>query len=164
VTVWADADSLPREVRDIIARRTASELARSGGFRAVFVANREIGIVEGGGVSFVLAGKEAGAADEIIREGAEEGDLVVTRDIPLAERLLGERGEGIGVVNDRGGRFTADRVRERRSLRDAMLELSLSGLAEKKARTYGRREAALFAASFDAEISRLKRRMAGVSA
>jgi uncharacterized protein len=164
VTVWADADSLPREVRDIIARRAASELARDPGFRVVFVANRDIGVGKAEGVSFILAGKEEGAADELIRSGAGEGDLVVTRDIPLAERLIGERGEGIGVVNDRGGRFTADSVRERRSLRDAMLELSLSGLAERKSRTYGRREAARFAASFDAEIARLRRRTAGVGA
>ncbi len=158
MTVWADADSLPREARDIIARRVASERRRGAGdFRAVFVANRNPGVREGGGVSFVLVGPFSGAADEAIMAEARPGDVVVTRDIPLAERIIAAHGDVVGVINDRGGRFSADSIRERRSIRDAMLELSLAGLKEPGGRSYGAREAGLFAKAFDAEIARLRK-------
>jgi uncharacterized protein YaiI (UPF0178 family) len=102
-------------------------------------------------------GPEPGAADQAIEDGVLPGDLVVTRDIPLAERLLARHGRAIGVINDRGGRFDPDSVRERRSLRDAMLELSLVGLKPAGRPGYGRRDSEAFARALDAELGRLAR-------
>jgi len=157
VTIWADADSLPRPVRGLIARRAEAEAARHPGTRAIFVANRDPGDQRGRACAFMKVGPEPGAADQAIEDGVLPGDLVVTRDIPLAERLLARHGRAIGVINDRGGRFDPDSVRERRSLRDAMLELSLVGLKPAGRPGYGRRDSEAFARALDAELGRLAR-------
>jgi uncharacterized protein YaiI (UPF0178 family) len=166
--IWADADSLPRRARDLIARRATLEYARApgadggagdaphAGFKAIFVANRAIGVGQGKAVDFIQAPPGEGAADAIILAQARPGDLVVTRDIPLAERLLELHGDSIAVINDRGAAFKPDTVRERRSIRDAMLELSLSGLVERPRSNYGAAEASLFARAMDAGIARLR--------
>lgn len=163
--VWGDADSLPREVRDTVRRRVGAELARDPGLplRAVFVANRPLPEAASAGVSFVRVGSGEGEADAYIEEGCRAGDLVLTRDIPLAERLLASRDGMVTVMNDRGDRFSPDSVGERRSIRDAMRELSLSGLVERPGRSYGPREARAFCLAFDREFSRLLRMAKGVS-
>lgn len=159
MTIWADADSLPAPVREILARRarpagqdgTGTGVASSG-VRVVFAAARPLAVppgseflrVEGGGPDAVDARIEALAAP---------GDLVVTRDIPFAARLAES---GLAVINDRGDEWSADIVRERLSRRDFMAGLRSSGLAEmNRARTWGPREKKAFADTLDRVMRKL---------
>lgn len=146
LTVWVDADSCPRPVRDIICRA-----AERTGVSAVFVANRDVPILDTIGVDMrIVTGDKT--ADEVICAGCAPGDLVITRDIPLAARLLEK---GCIVLNDRGDRFTEGTIRERLSIRDAMKDFRESGLLDQGKRTYGRREVHAFAAAFDRELMAL---------
>jgi uncharacterized protein len=94
-------------------------------------------------------------ADDRIMERARAGDLAVTRDLPLAERLAEK---GLFVLNDRGDVFTADNARERRSLRDSALELRALGLAPESPRrsSWGPRERKAFADALDRSIAKIK--------
>jgi uncharacterized protein YaiI (UPF0178 family) len=94
-----------------------------------------------------------GAADDYIVASALPGDLAVTRDLPLVERLAEK---GLRVLNDRGEVFTAGDARERRSLRDAAAELRALGLAPESPRRsgWGERELKAFADALDRELSR----------
>lgn len=155
MTIWADADSLPPAVRETIARRAGREASRGRDVKAVFVANRKIPVPANSAVSSLRVGVGPGAADAAIRSSIRPGDLVVTRDIPLAETLIREWGASVPVLNDRGGRFDADTIAERRSIRDAMAQLDAVGLVERPRASYGPREAKLFADAFDREMARL---------
>ena len=147
--VWVDGDSCPRPVREIVARRCLRE-----GVETVFVANRDVSLPEYPEVEMRVVSPGAEAADREILAGAEGGDLAITRDILLAEALLGQ---GVVVLNDRGERFDPDSIQERRSLRDFSYELRRNGLFEPGPRRYGRKEIASFANSFDRElVKRLK--------
>ncbi len=158
MTLWADADSLQPEIRDLLERRAASEAARRAGtglaprFDLVFVASKKLKV--GPAVRFELVEKGADAADDRIAGEARPGDLVVTRDLPFAERLALA---GVAVLNDRGDSFTADNVRERRSLRDRAAELRALGLAPEssKRRSWGKKEFKDFADALDRTITQL---------
>lgn len=159
MTIWADGDSLQAEIRRLICRRanreaTASAAAgRAPRFRAAFVAAKMPPLELGPGVeSESVAGGE-NAADDRLVERAEAGDLAVTRDLPLAERLAEK---GLRVLNDRGEVFTASDARERRSLRDAAAELRSLGLAPESPRrsTWGPRELKAFADALDRELAK----------
>jgi uncharacterized protein YaiI (UPF0178 family) len=152
--VWADADSLPPEVRALISRRAAKIAAEGEDLEAVFVANRPIKVPVVPGVRFVLVEPAPGAADDHIAANAKPGDLAVTRDIPLAERLIAL---GLAVINHKGELFTADRIRERISIRDAMLDLRLSGLAESGPSTFGPKDLKAFADGFDSILTKVRR-------
>ena len=153
MTVWVDADSCPRQVRDIVVRAS-----KRRGFRAVFVANKKVPGLEGSGAEFILCPAGADAADDRIVEEAREGDLAVTRDIPLAARLVAAK---VPAINDRGIVYTAENVRERLSVRNFMMELNMNGLSPERMYGYGPKEVKAFADGFDRELTRLLRREAG---
>ncbi|GHT79549.1 UPF0178 protein [Spirochaetia bacterium] len=146
--ILVDADSCPRAARELVLRTGLRT-----GVQAVFAANRPIpGVTEAGGVMELCPPGE-GSADNRIVELARPGDLAVTRDIPLASRLVAS---SIIVMDDRGRVYTKENIRERLSLRDFMVELAESGLGMERIASYGRRELKAFADSFDRVLNRLK--------
>jgi len=92
-----------------------------------------------------------GSADDRIAGLAAPGDLVVTRDLPLAERLVDA---GVLVIDDRGRVYTRENIRERRSLRDFMVGLADNNLGPDRTASYGPRELHAFASSLDRELTR----------
>jgi uncharacterized protein YaiI (UPF0178 family) len=112
-------------------------------------------IDSGPGVEKLAVPEGPGAADDRIVELAQAGDLAVTRDLPLAERLALK---GLRVLNDRGEVFTSDNASERRSLRDRAAELRELGLAppSPRARSWGPRELKAFADALDRELAKAK--------
>jgi uncharacterized protein YaiI (UPF0178 family) len=147
MTIWIDADSCPVRVREIVAK---AAFARK--IPALFVANRRIPLKKNAYISARIVKKTEGSADARILRGAKAGDLIITRDIPLAAELV-KRGHS--VINDRGGAFSADTIAEKLSLRDFMKELRDTGLYASPEGNFGPREAKLFAAAFDRELTRL---------
>ena len=141
--ILADGDSLQAEIRALLSRRAAREAERAAtpspsgerdssgkpSFSLIFVAARALPLPPGVELVLVEAGPDA--ADDRLVELAQAGDLAVTRDLPLAERLAEK---GLRVLNDRGEVFTLENVRERRSLRDQAAELRAMGLAPESAR------------------------------
>ncbi len=142
---WIDGDSCPKLVRDLIIR-TAARL----GSALKVVANRPLKLDPPG--EMVLVGQEEGAADAYILQESQPGDLVVTRDIPLAARLVDR---GILALNDRGDIFTQDFVRERLSVRDFSLDLRLAGVYHPGKSHYGQKEYLAFARTWDKVLQKM---------
>jgi uncharacterized protein YaiI (UPF0178 family) len=157
VTIWADGDSLQAELRSVLCRRANTDAAaaaaegRAARYRAVFVAARMPPLELGPGVE----ARVVGDADESIAADSQAGDLAITRDLPLAERLAEK---GLRVLNDRGEVFTAENARERRSLRDAAAGLRALGLAPESPRrsSWGPRELKAFADALDRVIAKAR--------
>ncbi|MDR0710465.1 MAG: DUF188 domain-containing protein [Spirochaetaceae bacterium] len=147
MTIFVDADSCPRPARELVVRAV-----KRWPLKAVFVANRPVPLEIGPGIVMEICPPGEGSADNRIAELARRGDLVITRDVPLACRLVEK---AILVIDDRGRIFTPENIRERLSLRDFMVELAESGLGMERTASYGRREIKSFADSLDRELRRL---------
>jgi uncharacterized protein YaiI (UPF0178 family) len=152
--ILVDADSCPREAREMLLRFSARL-----GIKTTFAANRPIPGIASPGLPKDTAVMELcppgeGAADNRIAELARPGDLVLTRDLPLAERLVDA---GVLVLDDRGRVFTKENIRERRSIRDFVVGLAENGLETERTASYGKKELNAFANSLDRELSRLIR-------
>ncbi len=156
MTVWADADSLPREARELIGRRTRMPAGESAGIEAVFVSNRKIPLPAGENLRAELVAAGDGMADDRMLAAALPGDILVTRDLPLAARAVEA---GLLVINDRGESWDAGTVRERLSLRDRAEELRKAGIAAPmdRGRGYGPREARAFAGALDRALAAASR-------
>ncbi|MDX9784126.1 MAG: DUF188 domain-containing protein [Spirochaetia bacterium] len=154
MTLWIDGDSLPRDLRALLLRRAGSSRQDRPFPELRFVSARKLPEVPPELCRIVQAGPDA--ADRFIEAEAALGDLVVTRDTALAERLADR---GIYAINDRGDVFTNENAAERRSLRDATLQLRNLGLAPPSPRgsTRGPRELKRFADSLEALLTRLGR-------
>jgi uncharacterized protein YaiI (UPF0178 family) len=154
MTIWADADSLPRDLRQILVRRERSEAQKragreettlSGGSSppaapdtgknliVLFVSSKRLPELPHDMTMLVEPGPDA--VDSFIEARACSGDLVVTRDIAFAARAAAK---GVTVLNDKGAIFTSDTISERRSLRDAAEELRFQGLVPPSPRGSGR--------------------------
>lgn len=153
MTIWVDSDSCPRQIRVIILR--ASKRVE---INTVFVANRNIPDVAGKWSSMELVSSGEGEADKYIHENAEEGDIAITRDIPLAADLV--KG-GLLVLDDRGSVFTTDNIGERLSMRNVMTELRSYGVMSKSSGSMNNRDVQQFANAFDKELRRWQNRLEG---
>lgn len=146
--IWVDADSCPRMVKEYLV--TYSEKLQLPIF---FVANRPITFQNHNPLlKMIVCSKESQAADDYITENVSKYDIVITRDIPFAERLVNKN---IKVVNDRGTVFSTENIKERLSERDFSYNLNIIGLGGYKKNTYSKKEFGDFANCFDREIHRL---------
>jgi uncharacterized protein YaiI (UPF0178 family) len=153
VKILVDADSCPKPARDLILKTAARRR-----LQAIFAANRPIAGIGGPGYGYArmeLCPAGEGAADDRIVALAEPGDLAVTRDIPLAARLVDA---SVLVIDDRGQAYTRENIRERLSLRDFRVGLAENGLETERVTTYGRKELKTFADSLDRALVKLGRR------
>ena len=147
--VWIDGDSCPRQVRDIVNARCIRER-----IQLHYVANSELPIPKSKYISFSLSSSAADSADDYIVEHSLMGDLILTRDIPLAASLV-EKGRA--VINDRGKQFTKNNVRERLAQRDFMHMMREAGIGQDKGSNYGAKEIKDFSSCFDRVLVQMLR-------
>lgn len=147
MNVYLDGDSCPRPVREFVAKS-----CRRSSVPLVCVANRAIPFEDSEGVQMLVVEVQEGAADEVLVEKAQPGDLVITRDIPLAARLVENE---VTVINDRGTVYSRENVRERLSVRNFMADLRAFGLPADTSGTWGKKEWEAFVRSWDKEFHRL---------
>ncbi len=145
--IWVDADSFPRRLRTIV-RRAAVRTRTT----ACFISDRKLQDVQGEYVLNILVPHGSGEVDNELVARIDAGDIGLTRDVPLAARLV-EKG-GV-VIDDRGNLFTAENIRERLSIRDLMESFRLAGIPPEGTGPPGEREIRLFAGALDRELTRL---------
>lgn len=150
--IWVDADSCPAQAKNIILKN-AIRLS----LEVVYVANREIPFsIKNEKFSNVITKNEEGSADDYIVNNTCDNDLVITRDIPLAARLLEKK---ICVINDRGTIFDSNNIKEYLSQRELSLQMKNLGIHTGNSMgSYGAKEVHAFASSLD-KILAIKSRM-----
>ena len=153
MTIWVDSDSCPTQIRDIICRAAVRM-----SIEAVFVANRRIPISEGPYTHMEIVDDSEGSADRFLVTHAREGDMTITRDIPLAAELVGA---GVTALDDRGSVYTSNNIGERLSMRNFMYQLREAGVNAERHRAMSGREVSAFARAFDRELLILARSAAG---
>ena len=151
--VWIDADSCPSQVRNHVVKYCAAK-----GINVFFVANKQIECNEKGNFQMIITDSTKDAADNYIFDHTTEGtltspspDLVITRDIVFADRLVTK---GVHAINDRGTEFTPEIIKERLSERDLNLQLVQMGLTKPYKEGYDKTKFAKFCNCFDRVIVR----------
>jgi hypothetical protein len=144
--ILVDADSCPRPARELILRR-----ALKLGVRIIFAANRPI--PDSCGAEMEICPNTENSADDRIVELAEKNDLVITRDVPLAKRLVEKE---VFVIDDRGRIFTANNINELLSMRNFMVGLADNGLEFERIANYSKKDIKTFADSLDKLLTKMK--------
>lgn len=145
--IFLDGDSLPKKIRTFLFFR-ANELR----IKTFFVANKKIDFDETIFFSLLLVEKTRSSADNFILENANEKDLVVTRDIPLAYSLCKKN---IAVINDRGFVYTKESAEQKLRDRNFNFALSKIGFTSEKKSHYSEKEFEKFRTSFEKKITTL---------
>jgi uncharacterized protein YaiI (UPF0178 family) len=114
------------------------------GIRIIFAANRAI--PDAAIAEMEICSTAANSADDRIVELSEKGDLAVTRDIPLAKRLVEKE---VTALDDRGRIFTKENINELLSIRNFMVGLADNGLEYDRISNYGKKDLKKFADSLE---------------
>lgn len=118
--IWVDADACPGVIKDILFR--AAERVH---VPLTLVANQPLRTPPSRYIRAIQVAAGFDVADNEIVRLAQEGDLVITADIPLAAEVIEK---GAHALNPRGELYTKDNIRQRLSMRDFMAELRSSGI------------------------------------
>jgi uncharacterized protein YaiI (UPF0178 family) len=145
--ILIDADSCPKPVRELVLRR-----AKKLKLKIIFAANRHI--PDAFGAEMEICPVKENSADDCIVEMSVKGDLVITRDIPLAKRLVEK---SVSVIDDRGRLFTVENINEILSIRNFKVGLADNGLEIERTANYGKKELKTFADSLDRTITSMLR-------
>lgn len=147
--VWVDADACPKSIREIILR--AAERTKT---HTRLVANHALPVPRSPFVATITVPSGADAADALIHERIEAGELLITSDIPLADLVLAK---GAVVLTPRGESLDAENIRGRLNMRDFMETLRASGEHSGGPKPLGEREVRAFANAFDRALARMLR-------
>jgi uncharacterized protein YaiI (UPF0178 family) len=149
-TLWIDADSVPRDVREIVFR-AAHRLS----LPTILVANQRVHIPPGHAtVSAIRVEGGPDVADRYIADHSAEGDIAVTHDIPLAAILVEKK---VVVIDPRGTEHTAETIGERLSVRDFMESLRSTGVDTGGPAGYSARDKQAFAGALDRTLTRMRK-------
>ena len=92
-------------------------------------------------------------ADDWIADQVQNGDLVITADIPLAAKVIERSGH---ALNPRGEFYTTENIRQRLTMRNFMDELRGSGVNTGGPPTLNQSDRQSFANELDRFLTRLK--------
>ncbi|MBI5040781.1 MAG: YaiI/YqxD family protein [Gammaproteobacteria bacterium] len=144
--IWVDADACPAVIKEILYRaavRTQTALT--------LVANAPLRTPPSPYIKSVQVPSGFDVADNRIVELVENGDLVITADIPLAAAVIDKGGH---ALNPRGMLYSPENIRETLSLRNFMADLRSSGVETGGPPTFTLSDRQAFANQLDRMLAR----------
>jgi uncharacterized protein YaiI (UPF0178 family) len=144
--IWVDADACPNVIKDILFR-TADRLQ----INVTLVANKLLRVPPSRFIKALQVPGGMDVADRKIIELMQEGDLVITADLPLAADVL--KGRGF-ALNPRGMYYTEENIAQQLSMRNFMESLRESGVDTGGPDVFSAADRQSFANQLDKHLSR----------
>jgi len=145
--IYIDADACP--VKAEIYR-----VAERYGLKVYVVSNSYLGVPRDPRVELVVVSDGFDAADDWIAERAGPGDIVVTGDIPLADRSLKA---GAAVIGNSGVPFTTSSIGMAMASRELMSTLRAMGETTGGPKPMSQRDRSRFLSVLDETVQKLRR-------
>jgi uncharacterized protein YaiI (UPF0178 family) len=146
VTLFIDADAFPNLLKPIILR--AIERLK---IETYVIANKKINIGKSLHVSYIIVDQGADEADKKIVDMAKEGDLIITADIPLADKIISKNAH---AIDHRGELYSVDNIKQYLAMRDLMEKIRESGEITKGPKPFGEKDAHHFANQLNAFLTK----------
>jgi len=147
IRIYVDADACP--VKDEVYR-----VADRHRLPVFVVANSPIRVPQDPMIERVTVTAGPDAADDWIVDRVRPGDIVVTADIPLANRCVKA---GADVIAPTGRPFTEAAIGMALAMRDLMTDLRSTGEVTGGPRPFSRQDRSAFLSALDQTIRRLQR-------
>jgi uncharacterized protein YaiI (UPF0178 family) len=118
--IWIDAEAWPVVIKEILFK--AADRTQT---LTTLVANHALHLPPSRYLSFIQVTAGFDVADNEIVKRLNQGDLVITSDIPLADEAITK---GATALSPRGDLFTANNIKSKLSMRDFMDVIRSSGV------------------------------------
>ncbi|MBB3933081.1 hypothetical protein GGR25_004145 [Kaistia hirudinis] len=147
ILVYVDADACP-------VKAEIYKVAERHRLEVFVVANAPIAVPREPWIRRVVVGEGLNVADDWIAERVSRGDIVITADIPLADRAVKA---GADVIAPNGKPFSPDSIGMALATRNLMEDLRSAGAITGGPRPFSPRDRSTFLSALDLAIVRLKR-------
>ncbi|QOP44895.1 YaiI/YqxD family protein [Sulfurimonas paralvinellae] len=144
--MYIDGDAFPNLLKPIVLRQIEKL-----GIETFVVANKKVTIGKSQNVFYVIVDAGADEADNKIVEMLQEGDLVITADIPLADRVISKNAH---AIDHRGELYSRDNIKQYLAMRNLMESIREMGEVTKGAKAFGQKDAEHFANQLNAFLQR----------
>lgn len=146
LTIYVDADAFVNLLKPILFR--AIERLN---INTVVVSNKKVDIGKSKYISYVIVEAGADEADHKIVEMLQKGDLVITADIPLADRVINKEAH---AIDHRGELYSVDNIKQYLAMRNLMDKIRESGEITKGPKPYTQKDAQGFANQLNAFLTK----------
>ncbi len=118
--LYVDGDAFPNLLKPILVR-SIERLS----LPTFVISNKRITLgTESKLIKYIIVEQGADEADHKIVEMVQEGDLVITADIPLADRVISKNAH---AIDHRGELYSVDNIKQYLAMRNLMEEIRESG-------------------------------------
>ncbi len=148
--ILIDADACPGVVKEILYK-----VSHRLNLKLIFVANQYMKFPSTSLISSVIVKAGPDEADNHIVEIMESGDLIITEDIPLADRVVKKGGT---IITPRGKLLTENNISQKLAVRNLMNDLRNEGIMTGGPKSFGNKEKQLFANALDKFLTKALRK------
>ena len=141
--LFVDGDAFPNLLKPILVR-SIERLS----LKTYVIANKKISLgTKSPLVEYIIVDQGADEADHHIVEMVQEGDLVITADIPLADRIISKKAH---AIDHRGELYSVDNIKQYLAMRNLMESIRESGEMTGGPKAFSQKDAHAFANQLNA--------------
>jgi len=144
--LYIDGDAFPNLLKPILVRQINKHK-----FPSFVFANKKINLGKSPFIEYIIVDAGADEADNKIVEQLQEGDLVITADIPLADRVISKNAH---AIDHRGELYTKDNIKQYLAMRNLMESIREMGESTKGPKPFGQKDAEHFANQLNAFLQK----------
>ena len=137
LNLYVDADAFPNLLKPILFR----SILRLN-LKTFIVSNKKVDIGKSELITYLIVEAGADEADHKIVDMVQEGDLVITADIPLADRVINKAAH---AIDHRGELYSIDNIKQYLAMRNLMEKIRESGEITKGPPPFSQKNAHEFA-------------------
>ena len=137
LNLYVDGDAFPNLLKPILLR-SIERLS----IKTFVIANKKIDIGKSKYINYLIVDAGADEADNKIVELLEEGDLIITADIPLADRVIEKKAH---AIDHRGELYSVENIKQYLAMRNLMDEIRQSGEITRGPKPFSQKDAHEFA-------------------
>jgi len=146
VKLFIDGDAFPNLLKPIVLR----SIQRLH-IPTTVIANKRVSIGDAKEIEYIIVDQGADEADHQIVARCESGDLVITADIPLADRVISKDAH---AIDHRGELYTKENIKQYLAIRNLMESIRESGEMTRGPKAFDSKDAHAFANQFNAFLSK----------
>lgn len=146
--IYIDADACPNPIKEILFKAAVRKHCE-----LIVVANKWLALPAYDLIKMVVVASGMDVADDYIAEAVGAGDLVITADIPLADRVIDKQAT---ALNPRGTLYTKSNIKPILSMRNFQHELRNAGVTTGGPKGISQRDIQQFANALDRYLAQNK--------
>lgn len=144
--IYVDGDAFVNLLKPILLKQIQRLKIKT-----IAVSNKKINLGKSDLIEYIIVEQGADEADHKIVELCQAGDLVITADIPLADRIVSKNAH---AIDHRGELYTTENIKSLLAMRNLHEKLREEGVLTPNQKPYGQKDAEHFANSLNAFLNK----------